>query len=509
MIHPLELSSQRTNYGNYQIIALGRHLPAFDPTLTVKSVLLSPSCVKKYNSLVSKYSHLIQQTVVAAIALRLATFAVPASMGRVLAPMSTVFHIPGLTVFAAGMRTEYIAIVARTFDLWFVQLANTIWAITLSAVLMDLRILLVATCWVVYTISLFQETNLRTTSFMVLVSAWELVFCVLLMLWLSLGLVDGVQNHALIIARGHTLSTKDVLANALGTMATMALRNMFRRHRHVQLQRTAPEKRMQALGYRCKIALSIMGPHAESQGSVILYKGSNTKNGTPFFTLIKAKSHPSRAERRTLLQMYLVAEHAKIDPHKTVWPRIGALGPIAIWKSVVLYFCGVMGAGLAALSVFLPEGACGAAEIAVSALIASLFFSGVHLCCCQIQLLKSIMTSFHFLFLQFQIVTIGVCVVDMLSWRWHCACGVMCSCVLAFTVLTVDALTPVMKQRLRFNYWMVVGGILLFWLVQMVLLLDVLVLGQLDLKDRVFLNFVVLGTQSQFRVAPFPVLSQF
>lgn len=262
---------------------------------------------------------------------------------------------------------------------------------------------------------------------------------------------------------------------------------------------------MEALGYRYNIALSIMGYHVESTGSVKVFQGSSEANGTRFFNLTINKTNPraSQGEKRALLQMYLVAEHAKIDPHTTVWPRIGALEPISIWKSLALYSCGAMGGGLVALSVFLSEDASGAAETAVSALLTSIFFSGVHLCCCQRQLLKSIVTSFHFLFLLFQIVAIGVCVVDMLSWRWHCACGVMCSGVLAFTVLTIDALTPVMKQRLRFNYWMVVGGIVLFWLVQMELLLDVLVLGQLDLKDRVSLDFVVLGTHSQFHVAPF------
>ncbi|KAJ8569233.1 hypothetical protein ON010_g6026 [Phytophthora cinnamomi] len=508
MIHPLELSSQPTppftRFGNYQIVGL--HLPAFDPLRTVKTILLTPASVKMYNLLVRKHSHFVRQTVVVAITLRLATFAVPSSMGRVLGPMSAVFHIPGITVFVAGMRTEYATIVARTFDFWFIQLANAIWAITFSAVLMDLRVILVVTCSAVYTISLFQETNLRTTSFMVLVSVWELVFCLMLMAWLSLGLVADVHHHALIIARGHTLSTKDVLADALGTMATMTLRNMYRRHRHVQHQRTAPEKRMQALGYRCIIALRMIGPHAGSLGSVVMFPACNAKqvsSGTKLLNVIKGRSQANRTEDRVVLQMYLATEYTKIDPHKTVWPRVGALEPIATWKSAVLYACGAIGAGLAALSVFLTEDACGAAEIAVSALVTSVFFSGVHLCCCQRHLLKSIMTSFHFLFLLFQIVAIGVCVVDMLRWRWHCACGVMCSGILAYTVLTVDALTPAMKHRLRFNYWMVVGGIALFWLVQVVLLLDVLVLGQLDLKDRVFLDFVVMGTRSQFHVAPF------
>lgn len=46
-------------------------------------------------------------------------------------------------------------------------------------------------------------------------------------------------------------------------------------------------------------------------------------------------------------------------------------------------------------------------------------------------------------------------------------------------------------------------GIILFWLVESALLLDVLVLGNWNLQDRVLLDFTLLGQRAKFYVAPF------
>ncbi|KAE8976757.1 hypothetical protein PR002_g25222 [Phytophthora rubi] len=89
------------------------------------------------------------------------------------------------------------------------------------------------------------------------------------------------------------------------------------------------------------------------------------------------------------------------------------------------------------------------------------------------------------------------------DWEWAPSCAVASLLLLVFTILTVDALTPTMKRRLHFKFWMPVVGIILFWLVEVVLLVDVLVVGNWDLQDRVFLKLIIFGRQAQFRVVPF------
>ncbi|KAE9107213.1 hypothetical protein PF006_g21174 [Phytophthora fragariae] len=293
----------------FKIVAWDDDLPAFDPLVMVKTVVLSPSSVKKFNQLALKFARVTEQSVICAIMLRSATFALPAELGRKVAPIAALLHLPGMIVFTAGFRTEYVKIILHTFDFWFLHATNTIWAVVFSIVLGDVRALLVVVCWGNFTNALLQETYLRNTNFIMMIMVLELVYYILLLLWLSLEFVDGLHHYTVTTARGQTLSTKDILVNVLGTL-TMLL-------------------------------------------------------------------------------------------------------------------------------------------------------------------------------------------------EWAPSCAVASLLLLVFTILTVDALTPTMKRRLHFKFWMPVVGIILFWMVEVVLLVDALVMGNWDLQDRVFLELIIFGRQAQFRVVSF------
>ncbi|KAE9314423.1 hypothetical protein PF008_g19491 [Phytophthora fragariae] len=324
----------------FKIVAWDDDLPAFDPLVMVKTVVLSPSSVKKFNQLALKFARVTEQSVICAIMLRSATFALPAELGRKVAPIAALLHLPGMIVFTAGFRTEYVKIILHTFDFWFLHATNTIWAVVFSIVLGDVRALLVVVCWGNFTNALLQETYLRNTNFIMMIMVLELVYYILLLLWLSLEFVDGLHHYTVTTARGQTLSTKDILVNVLGTL-TMLL------------------------------------------------------------------------------------------------------------------------------------------------------------------LLRRIALSFHFIFFATQTLATGFCVIEIFSWEWAPSCAVASLLLLVFTILTVDALTPTMKRRLHFKFWMPVVGIILFWMVEVVLLVDALVMGNWDLQDRVFLELIIFGRQAQFRVVSF------
>ncbi|GMF28710.1 unnamed protein product [Phytophthora lilii] len=218
----------------YEIVAWGNKLPEFDPLKMLKAVVLSPQNVKKFNRTVIKFSNLLEQSMIVAVVLRFATFVVSAHVGRILAPIAAALHIFPIIVFASGMRVEYVKITVCTFDFGFSFVANTLWAMVLSSVLMDYRAVLVIMCWINFTNSLLQGTHLRNTAFMVGVTLGECLFYVMLMIWLTLDFVDEVHHYTLVTARGRTLSTKDVLANVVGTMTMLSLRNLYCRYQHLQ-----------------------------------------------------------------------------------------------------------------------------------------------------------------------------------------------------------------------------------------------------------------------------------
>ncbi|KAF4044712.1 hypothetical protein GN244_ATG02939 [Phytophthora infestans] len=474
----------------YQVVTWDYSLPTFDPVPMVKTVVLSPSAVKRFDRFVVVVRPYIGPVACAGLAIRFAVFATPASVGRILAPISVILHMFGLIMTCAQLRTEYIKIILRTFDFWFLQTANTIWAVVLSAVMSDLRVVLIVFCWLDFTAWLLQETYLRNSNAVVAVALFEWVFYVLLMVEIVLDLVDQVHHYAITTACGCTLSTKDILVNVIGTMTMLSLRNLWRRYQLVKCRK--PGTAMKAPGFRSKIALRPVGPLIIS-----LRNNAGPRDKCQELT-IPASRKAKPLNSRPPLQMRLSAPADRFETKDTVWPRIGALGPLKTWKTAALYTCGTTGGAFATLSLFLTGSELGA----VIGLVASAVFSGVYACCCQRQLLVRLVTSFHFIFLYSQIFAIGLCVVDLLDWNWAYVCGVGSSLLLTFTFLTMDALTPIMKRRLCFAYWMAIAAVVLFLTVHLVLVLDVLVFGHWDLQDRVFLKFYLLEQRATVYVIP-------
>ncbi|KAL4101491.1 hypothetical protein PRIC1_005243 [Phytophthora ramorum] len=296
-----------------------------------KTVLLSPNSLKQFNRFVVVFTPLLGPFIFAGLALRYATFLVSAPAGRILSVISAIAQVPGIVVTLGHMRTEYVKVIVSTFDFCFLQIANTLWAITMSLVLRDLRITVVFVCWVNFTCWLLQETYLRNSNLVVGVALWEWLFFVMLLLLLSLDLVDEVEHYSLVTTRDRTISTKDVLANVIGTMAMLSLRNLCRRVWYAKYRTSKPGAAIPALGYRCKIALSSVSTTLNC--NVLprrVSKSSEESNASS--TSVKPNKIPPLQ-----MQLRAAAESTQFDAEKTVWPRIGALTPISPWKLVVVY----------------------------------------------------------------------------------------------------------------------------------------------------------------------------
>ncbi|GMF23178.1 unnamed protein product [Phytophthora fragariaefolia] len=500
VIHPFS-DGGCTNTGDfdYQIVPWNFYLPAFDPLPMVKTVLLSPKYVKLYNRTVSSILPLLKPIIYTGLTLRFAAFVTPANVGRVLAPISVLLHLFGLVTTSAQLRTEYTKLLLRTFDFWFLQTANTVCTVVLSSVLNDLRVMLVVFCWADFTCWLLQETYLRNSHAIVAVALAEWLFYVLLMTVISFELIDEAHHYAIITSYGRTISTKDILVNTIGTMAMLSLRNLYRRYQDVRRRKLRPNAAMPALGYRTKIALSSSKPLVTSTRNIILPQGASD------ITLAAATKSTFRLTgpvTRPLLQLHLSAGSDRFNPRLTIWPRIGGLAPLSLWKVFAFNLCCATGSTCAALSIFLPHFGIGVEFFAAVGLISTALFNGIYTCCCQVQLYKRVVTSFYFIFLWTQIIVIGLCVLTMFQWRWIPVCGVVSSIMLAHTLLTVDALTPIMKRRLCFSYWMLIHGIILFLLVQTLVVVDVLVLDRLGLQDKELWKFEYLGRQFKLHVVP-------
>ncbi|ETM54630.1 hypothetical protein L914_02067 [Phytophthora nicotianae] len=436
-------------------------LPAFDPVPTLRSVLLKPPHLQRFECFLRKTGWLTMPIYACGLILRIAVCSVPAPIGRLVSPWAAILHIPPCIVFAAGIRVE--------FETYFRDSRN----IAMSA---------------------FTEASLL----------------ILLMGSISLNIMDDLHHSNLLIAGGHTLSTKDVLVNVIGTMATLMMRTTYRRVKLIKRQKQMEGTATQSLGYRCFIALNPTGPGATSRNSVVphplgplLFFNAQSK-----LSRKKNKSEERVGSRRLSsfvlppLQIHLVKDSRRYDPRDTLWSCVGSIEALHKWQVVVLQVCGVTGFILTIPSIFAPL-TTETEVMGVLCLATTSIFYAVSLFCCQRILLKRVVLSFDFLFLILQLMAAHLCLADILWWRWTSTCGVASSYLWAKWSLSIDALTPTMRHRLRIKSWMPTCCIVLFIIIQLLVSLDILVWEYSQLRDRVFWNLDFLGRQAQFRVVTF------
>ncbi|ETP52923.1 hypothetical protein F442_02136 [Phytophthora nicotianae P10297] len=417
-------------------------LPAFDPVPTLRSVLLKPPHLQRFECFLRKTGWLTMHIYACGLILRIVVCSVPAPIGRLVSPWAAILHIPPCIVFAAGIRVEFVKLILSAFDFWFPFAANTMFLIVFSCVLRDMRILLVVAVWIAFGCSFLQETYFRDSRNIAMSAFVEASLLILLMGSISLNIMDDLHHSNLLIAGGHTLSTKDVLVNVIGTMATLMMRTTYRRVKLIKRQKQMEGTATQSLGYRCFIALNPTGPGATSRNSVI----------------------------------HLVKDSRRYDPRDTLWSCVGSIEPLRKWQVVVLQVCGVTGFILTIPSIFAP-------------LTTETEVMGV-LCLATTSIFYALMAA-------------HLCLADILWWRWTSTCGVASSYLWAKWSLSIDALTPTMRHRLRIKSWMPTCCIVLFIIIQLLVSLDILVWEYSQLRDRVFWNLDFLGRQAQFRVVTF------
>ncbi|ETO83863.1 hypothetical protein F444_02187 [Phytophthora nicotianae P1976] len=204
-------------------------LPAFDPVPTLRSVLLKPPHLQRFECFLRKTGWLTMPIYACGLILRIVVCSVPAPIGRLVSPWAAILHIPPCIVFAAGIRVEFVKLILSAFDFWFPFAANTMFLIVFSCVLRDMRILLVVAVWIAFGCSFLQETYFRDSRNIAMSAFTEASLLILLMGSISLNIMDDLHHSNLLIAGGHSLSTKDVLVNVIGTMATLMMRTTYRR----------------------------------------------------------------------------------------------------------------------------------------------------------------------------------------------------------------------------------------------------------------------------------------
>lgn len=146
-----------------------------------------------------------------------------------------------------------------------------------------------------------------------------------------------------------------------------------------------------------------------------------------------------------------------------------------------------------------------ASALAIATTVSTILYCGQFLCMYQRQLLRMVCCSFDFLFLSVQltIAHLGAC--ELLAWEWRRCMGLLSSWVWVHWVMTLDALTPVARQKLAFTLNFAVPVLALRLVLQILLILDVLFWDELHMQDHLIFRGSVAGRDFRVSLLPFVV----
>lgn len=238
----------------YELAASGP-LPAFDPRQTVKQKLVGAKQTRMFNYVIHRMRHVSFPMYLLGYVLRAGVIFGPVAVGRALGPLALVLQLPTMLNATFALRVEFVRVIARTFEFWFLVLIATVWSVSLVLYLQDARAVLAPQCYVDFVNLVLIETYFQDSRSVILSAAISAAFQLALSVAVSLSAVDRAQSLTVADLDTHVFTLKDVLVNTMATMIMLFVRLAFRKAESLRKQRQAAESWTQSISYRCRTTL--------------------------------------------------------------------------------------------------------------------------------------------------------------------------------------------------------------------------------------------------------------
>lgn len=471
----------------YELVPAGA-LPAFDPSRTIQLLLLNTNQIANFNRLMREQRKFIVLGYWLAVGLRIAAFFSPASHGRWMAVVSPMLQLPATINVVFSFRYGMLVILGQTYEFWFFFAWNLCWLACSCLLFQDLRIAMLPILFVDFQIAALIDAfpgNLRN----IVLTSWISVFFIIsVMVGIAVDAIDDTRQENILSAGRRTLTTKELIVNALGTILILVIRLGFRKRGLWRAAGLLNARSTQCINFRSKLKMQPKSANGER--------------------LARGRKRTFTTENSQSLQLRAKEYEIEIDPKNTCF-RFDKLPkkPLSKLSLVLLYYAGVTGLVLA-VTAFISSTYSGAHRASgplpgAMALGSTLFFCCTFACSYQRQLIRHLYSSFDFLFLSMQLTLGHICTCDAFNWRWSYCSSVMCSWIWMHWILSLDALTPVCKRNLGFKLQYAGPVVVLFMVGQICLVIEILVWNAFDLKDRQVFQSEVGGHRIQFSVVPF------
>lgn len=455
-------------------------LPAVDLSMSIKSRFLGPRMLAALSVMVSFRRTLFVSAVFAFFSYPIA-LVIDTRYGRPLAAASTIAGIPVALAGFSILRYDVVKLLMATYDTVFFLGITAITLGSFAVLLHDARTGTIIATFVGLLPNIFIDANLRAVRRLTVLTAMHVISMILATSVLVLDVVPEGNGDMILLSYGsHVLPAKMVVSNGMATLIVLLLRNSFRKrdaifHRgnpalqhcvtyRATLKLTLVQARTSARlsSILCSVAESLHAAqqNAPVQETLATSIPENRRRSRPFSSTASVAtgeesldhiqqlryhwSHQAIDARRTVAHQafYLLLLPTNEDNERML-KRILAIGrflpfivtvvayPLDLWLIPMVW-----GENAAITPI---------SQIAALALTGSYFISIVLLC--QRNLLKTLVTSFDFVYLSVHIILLGVCLCDFFRWNRHSLLVLVVS-IWMHIFMIIDALTPPIRERL-------------------------------------------------------------
>lgn len=478
-------------------------LPVLDLSMSIKSRFLPEHVVQKINRFLKRQKRPLHVAYAASLILSVVVPLLDAESGRVAALFGLILGLPLALGSLGSLRYDVVCLLVGTYDFWLYWCVNSVTNVMAAAMLRDARIGCVVFDWLGFQNSVLFDAQLRGIRQVVGAVIIGIFILNILLVCVMLNYVDQAHHFPLLQYQSqknnYAISVADVVGNGLVTMTILHLKIVYRKRKTLRKRTKTPT--IACAMYRCRIQLVPCRLRRPETGAV------------PVPTSVAAAQPNERTSRlHTVQQMQYVKHNCAFDSRNTVAPiNVTSKAHFPFALLLPLYFAGVGGIVFSTIAIVLigkhddqesvPQETSRILMHSVIALSLTMCFTMSCAALYQRELLKLLLTSFDFAFYAFQLTAAHICICVLYGWDVTCCVGVAASLLWIYWVLTLDALTPMMKLKLRFHIRFALPVVTMFIFWHSALLYHIL--GDTGPQDRTIWEGRTLGRHLQIRVIPF------
>lgn len=461
-------------------------LPRIDCFRSLKHVWLTESCVGSCSRWLHRLKKWLAALIIIGIVHAYSVPFLPADIGRVAAFFGFA-ELPTLIASLISLRYDMIRLTMTTYEFWYFLYLSIAFSAGTIMNYQDTRALVIVPTIISGILITFHDANFRRLQFTIRVFGSVAVIQILVIVYVNFHLVDQWHTVQVLSYGKHAVTSDNIVTNYLVFTTILLLRNAYRKHRSLRDCRGAI---VRCILYRCRVRLvsqntpqsfKAMGPPDPRIAQLRLVPSDQIYSSGQIILRIFVSVARIRkcfgASRRNQLGLHCIG-------------TIGFISTIAVLVDKPKYLD----------SDHKHRGYCGwLRTTTLTSVIASGLYCGLAFSLYQQQLFQMLLTSFDFLILAVNITLIHLCVSDVLAWTPKCI-GLASSWMWIMWAISMDALTPDLRQTLGLYNRYVIAVIVTFTLLVLLFVAEIIFLQQWSLQDRSMFQVVTMGTTIHLRV---------